>query len=222
MALLRALIICAQHLSDWISHFTNKTRQFCRTERAAHDQTGHTYGAKTIWPEAVRVRGLFLESPETFLAHFGWHNSLCIFKTKASRGTKLCSYFNFYTLCNIWKDQLYRISRSTFHELLLGSGKFSGLSRNWPQFRRIDAFPLPDSVADQAGQFWKINRLILGVNKTKTVLLMSFFFLLFFSRVLCRSPISLSSPRALRKVALALYFVSVHLLAFMYIFQVVF
>ena len=105
MALLRALIICAQHLSDWISHFTNETRQFCWTERAAHDQTGHTYGAKTIWPEAVRVRGPFLESPETFRAHFGWHNSLCIFKTKASRGTKLCSYFNFYTLCNIWKDQ---------------------------------------------------------------------------------------------------------------------
>ena len=27
-----------------------------------------------------------LESPETFRDHFGWHNSLCIFKTKASRG----------------------------------------------------------------------------------------------------------------------------------------
>ena len=39
--------------------------------------------------------GLFLESPETFRAYFGCHNSLCIFKTKASRGTKLCSYFDF-------------------------------------------------------------------------------------------------------------------------------
>jgi len=37
--------------------------------------------------------GPFLESPETFRANFGWHNSLCIFKTKASRSTKLCSYF---------------------------------------------------------------------------------------------------------------------------------
>ena len=70
----------------------------------------------------VRVpsRGLFLESPETFRAYFGWHNSLCIFKTKASRGTKLCSYFCFYSLCNIWKDQLYRISRSYFIEWLFG------------------------------------------------------------------------------------------------------
>ena len=42
---------------------------------------------------------------------FGWQ-SLCIFKTKASRGTKLCSSFNFYPLYNIWEDQLYRISGS--------------------------------------------------------------------------------------------------------------
>ena len=45
--------------------------------------------------------GLFLESPETFRPYFGRHNSLCIFKTKALRGTKLCSYFHFYSLCNI-------------------------------------------------------------------------------------------------------------------------
>ena len=56
--------------------------------------------------------GPFLESPETFRAPFGWHNSLCIFKTKASRGKKLDSYFNFYSLYNIWKDQLYSISGS--------------------------------------------------------------------------------------------------------------
>jgi len=41
---------------------------------------------------------------------FGWHNSLCIFKTKASRATKLWSYFNSYSLYyNIWKEQLYRM-----------------------------------------------------------------------------------------------------------------
>mgnify|MGYP007058645807 CR=1 FL=1 len=39
---------------------------------------------------------------------FGWHNSLCILKTKASRGTKLCNHFYFYCLCNILKDQLYK------------------------------------------------------------------------------------------------------------------
>ena len=32
---------------------------------------------------------------------FGRHNSLCIFKTKAPRGTKLCSYFYFYSLYSI-------------------------------------------------------------------------------------------------------------------------
>ena len=48
-----------------------------------------------------KTRGLFLESPETFRAHFGSTNSICIFKTKAFGGTKFCSYFNFYCLYNI-------------------------------------------------------------------------------------------------------------------------
>ena len=74
--------------------------------------------------------GLFRESPETFRAYFGRHNSLCIFKTKASRGTKPCSYFYFYSLYNIWKDQLYTISRSQFYKWLFGPEKSSGLSRN--------------------------------------------------------------------------------------------
>ena len=55
---------------------------------------------------------------------------LCIFKTKASRGTKLCSYLNFCSLCNILKDQLFRISGSDFYEWLFGPEKFSELSRN--------------------------------------------------------------------------------------------
>ena len=82
-------------------------------------------------------RGLFLKNPETFRAHFGWHNSLYIFKTKASRGTKLCSYFNFYSLYNIWTDHLYRESRLEFHESLFGPKMFLGLSRNGPQFRGL-------------------------------------------------------------------------------------
>ena len=61
---------------------------------------------------------------------FGWHYSFCIFKMKVSRVTKICSYFNFYSLCNIWKDQLYRISQSEFYEWLFGPLKFSGLLRN--------------------------------------------------------------------------------------------
>ena len=85
-----------------------------------------------IYPKLTR--GPFLESLETFRAHFGWHNFLCIFKAKASWGTQLCSYLNFDSLHNIWKDQLYRISGSQFYEWLFGPEKFSELSRNWPQF----------------------------------------------------------------------------------------
>ena len=51
--------------------------------------------------QATRAWGSFLDRPEAFRAHFGLHNSLCIFKAKASRGTKLCIYFNFYSLYNI-------------------------------------------------------------------------------------------------------------------------
>ena len=47
-----------------------------------------------------------------FRTYLRWHNFLCVFKMKASRATKHCSYFYFYSIYNIWKDQLYRISRS--------------------------------------------------------------------------------------------------------------
>ena len=47
-------------------------------------------------PKSVRPKSF-----GTFRTYFGCHNSLCIFKTKASRGTKLCSYFDFYSLYNI-------------------------------------------------------------------------------------------------------------------------
>ena len=81
--------------------------------------------------------GACFKSPETFRPHFGWHNSLCIFITKAPRGTKLSSYIYFYSLYNIWKEQLYRISGSGFHEGLFGPEKFSGLSRNGPQACKV-------------------------------------------------------------------------------------
>lgn len=61
----------------------------------------------------------------------------------ASRGSRLCCYFNFYSLQNIWKDQPYRISRSEFYEWLYGPEKCSGLSRSGPQvFRQIHAVNL--------------------------------------------------------------------------------
>ena len=77
-----------------------------------------------------RTWGPFLESPETFRANSWRHNSLCIFKTKASRDTKLCIYFKLYSLYNISKDQLYRISGSQFYRWLFGPETFSGLSTN--------------------------------------------------------------------------------------------
>ena len=53
--------------------------------------------------------------------HFAGHKFLWIFKTKASRIMKLASYFNLPPLCNIRKDQPYRISGSEFHEWLFGT-----------------------------------------------------------------------------------------------------
>ena len=66
---------------------------------------------------------------------FGWHNSLCIFKTKVFRVTKLCCYFNFYSLYNPWK------SGSEFYEWLWGLAKLPGILRNARQnlvFNRLE------------------------------------------------------------------------------------
>ena len=65
----------------------------------------------TATTTSLLSRGPFLESAETFRAHFRWHNPLCIFETKASRGTKLCSYFNLYSLYNIWKGPALQSKR---------------------------------------------------------------------------------------------------------------
>ena len=65
----------------------------------------------------------FSKVSKPFRAHFGWYNSLCIFKTKASRGTELRSYF--YSLYHIGKDQLYRTSGSEFYEWLFEPEKIS-------------------------------------------------------------------------------------------------
>ena len=70
----------------------------------------------------------FLRVPKLF----GWQNFLCIYKGKESRGTELCRYFNFCSLYNIWKDQLYRISRSEFYEWLFGPEKRLGLFEKGP------------------------------------------------------------------------------------------
>ena len=109
--------------------------QFFFRSIVAGDSTGHFVTSNTIQPASNHLQswGPFLESPETFRAHFGWHNSLCIFKTIASRGTKLGSYFNFHSLYNISKDQPNEISVSRCYEWFFGSDKFSGLLKNGPR-----------------------------------------------------------------------------------------
>ena len=75
----------------------------------------------------LNSRRPFLESLETLRVFFEWQNSLDIFKSKASRGTrKLSCYWHFYSLYNIWKDQLPRISKSEFYEWLFVPGKAFG------------------------------------------------------------------------------------------------
>ena len=82
--------------------------------------------------DPIRTRRPFLESPETFRVLFEWHTSLCIFKTKAFWGTKLCSYLNFHSLYNIWRDQLHRISEPEFYEWLFGPKGFGTFENRVP------------------------------------------------------------------------------------------
>ena len=79
----------------------------------------------------------FLEPPlrpRNFSAYFGWHNFLPILKTKTFLGIKFCNKFSLSYLKTIVKDQLLRISRSQLLKWLFGLEKFSGLSRNGPQY----------------------------------------------------------------------------------------
>ena len=79
---------------------------------------------------------------------------------KASQGTKLCSYFDFFSLYDIWTDQLYRLSRSEFHEWLFGPEKFSGLSRNGPQGRRVCGWPLEKHHFDNTACFARSQKML--------------------------------------------------------------
>ena len=73
--------------------------------------SGITYSPpKMVWAP-------FHENPETFRVHIGWHHVPCIFTRQESWGMKVCSYFNFYSLDNFWKDQLYRMSRLKFDKV---------------------------------------------------------------------------------------------------------
>ena len=43
----------AYHLSEVFGQSASGRRRFCRTERAAHDQTGHPSRAESVWPQAA-------------------------------------------------------------------------------------------------------------------------------------------------------------------------
>ena len=61
--------------------------------------TGVNWRISVIWHSLTTKgdRGLGPVSRKSRnVSHFVWHNSLCILKTKASRGTKRCGYFYFY------------------------------------------------------------------------------------------------------------------------------
>ena len=75
-----------------------------------------------------RVRGPFLETPETYRAYFGSYNFIRIPETKKFPGMKFCNN---------------RISGSQFLKWLFGSEKFTELLRNGPQVVRkpINANP---------------------------------------------------------------------------------
>ena len=127
-----------KEIKNWLMIYLLDSNSLWINQNPSHNSKGFgsavTYPVyNDLSPGATRVWGPFLESPETFPAHFGWHNSLFIFKTKATRGTKLYTYFNYYSLYNIWEYQLYRISLPEFYKWLFGPEKFSELSRNGPQ-----------------------------------------------------------------------------------------
>ena len=86
--------------------------------------------------EGVWGSYFLIQGPETFRARFGWHNSLFIFKTKAFRGTKICTYSNFYPLYKTWKNQLYKISESEFYEWLFGTYETRGPGRTNNQAKK--------------------------------------------------------------------------------------
>jgi len=92
------------------------------------------------------------ESPETFRVLLEWHNTLCIFKAKVSRGTKLCSYLNFYSLYNMkrpasqnkWVGVLWMAFRarkafgtSSTWSILYARDFCGGVGKVWNIFRRL-------------------------------------------------------------------------------------
>ena len=89
--------------------FTLRMRSFARTESRTIciGKNIHVGSTKLDWA-FVRARGPFLESPKTFRAHFGWHNSISVVSKRET-----FSSFNSLSLYNTeMSSSLEQASRS--------------------------------------------------------------------------------------------------------------
>ena len=69
-----------------------------------------------------------------FSCAFRLTNSLCIFKTMASRGTKLCRYLNYYSLYNIWKTSFTEIVGRSLKNDFSGPKVFRDFRETGPRY----------------------------------------------------------------------------------------
>ena len=92
---------------------------------------GNSESSPTQLSVYVYIYMIEIHVPKVF-GRISGDNSLCIFKKMPSQGTKLGSYFNCHSLCNISEDQPNGISGSRCYEWFCGPDKFSGLARNGP------------------------------------------------------------------------------------------
>ena len=78
------------------------------------------------------VKAMFHKSPELFGPFSGASIAFLSSQGCGSKPLKLCNPLGFSYIKNLLKDQLFKTSGFQFDNLLLGSVKFSGLSRNRP------------------------------------------------------------------------------------------
>ena len=76
--------------------------------------------------------GLFLESSETFGVHFGWHNSLCIFRTRAYEARNFAVIFIFIPFTTFVKTSFTELACRSFTNGLSGRKRFGTFEKGAP------------------------------------------------------------------------------------------
>ena len=72
------------------------------------------------------------ESPETFRVHLEWHDSrVFFFKMKVTWGNKICCYFIFYSLYNVWKRPALQNKRVGVLWMAIRGQKVFGTFEKW-------------------------------------------------------------------------------------------